>query len=308
MLAKFFHKSEPISLISLILVLAVWTFYFHFSILHTSFSWSSLGKVMGIYLLFVLLLILYDYLFQKYRLTPSNYFAIFAVIVFIGFFPDVLQVSPITFSNILVLLSFWKVLSLRKKENGMSKLFDSGILMGISYLVYSNSIIFLLLIYLGYFVYLKIIDKRLLIPLIGFVIPLFLTYTYFMFLDRTGQFKSLTEFNFNINFNWYNQWHFSIPFMVLGIFLLFLIFKYASVNVFSDLEEERNYKLVIAQLLIGLVMLVLNGSEIKDSILLIFFPAAILIGNFLVSVKREWLQELLFYFFLITSGIWFFRG
>jgi len=94
--------------------------------------------------------------------------------------------------------------------------------------------------------------------------------------------------------------------MILGFVLLILIFKYASVNVFSDLEEERNYKLVIAQLLIGTLLLVLNGTEIKDSIILIFFPAAILVGNSLKSIKREWLQELLLYLLLFLALFLFF--
>jgi|GEM_PF-1846349 hypothetical protein len=308
MLAKFFHKSEPISLISLVLLLAVWVFYYLFSIAHTPFNLSSLGTALGIYILFVLILVLYDYLFQKYRLTPSNHYAIFVLIALIGIFPNVLQISNITFSNVLLILSFRKILSLRNKEKTLSKLFDSGFLLGISYLVYPNSVVFLLLIYLGYFVYLKIIDKRLLIPLIGFIIPLFLTYTYLAFFDQNALFKTLTEFNFNINFHWSNQWHFSIPFIILGFILLILILKYASVNVFSDLEQERNYKLVIAQLLIGMLLLVLNGSEIKDSIILIFFPAAILIGNSLKSIKREWLQELLFYIIFIASISMFFTA
>jgi hypothetical protein len=306
MLAKFFHKSEPISLISLVLLLAVWVFYYQFSIAHIPFNLSSLGMALGVFMFFIFILVLYDFLFQKYRLTLANHYAIFVLIVLIGVFPEVLHVSNITISNVLIILSFRKLLSLRKKDNLLSKLFDSGFLIGISYLVYPNSIIFLILIYLGYFVYLKIIDKRLLIPLIGFVTPLFLTFTYLLFFDKIGQFKTLTEFNFNITFTWFNQWHFSIPFMILGFVLLILIFKYASVNVFSDLEEERNYKLVIAQLLIGTLLLVLNGTEIKDSIILIFFPAAILVGNSLKSIKREWLQELLLYLLLFLALFLFF--
>jgi hypothetical protein len=306
MLARFLHRAEPISLIGLLSFLVTMAIFYFIGINESGTVVYSFLEVSGIVVFNILLMIFYDYLFQKYHLSPPNHYAIFVYVILIGLFPSVLEFSKVTVSNLFIIFSLSRILSLRKKDNLLSKLFDSGFLMGISYLIYPPNVVFLLMVYIGYFVYIRIIDKRLLIPLISFSIPIFLIYTYFLFTENLALFKTLTEINFNSGFRWFYDWKFSIPFLLLSFILLVAVLKILSTSAFSKLEEERNYKIIIAYLILVGIIILINGLEIKENIFLVYFPTSIIVGNSLNLIKKEWFKELIFYIMLITTLIFFF--
>ena len=83
--------------------------------------------------------------------------------------------------------------------------------------------------------------------------------------------------------------------------LAFLIIKLLSISVFAELEQERNYKLLIAHLLISVFILFLTSQNIEHSILLVFFSGMVLIGNSINTIRKEWLKELFLYSLLLAS-------
>lgn len=295
MLSKFFQKSEPISFVFLLLLVGVVVFSNAYLIKQDVFTWIGFFKNLGIYGFYVFLMFLYDFVSQKYRLSPSSYFGSFLFLILISLFSEVFYLNRIIFSSLIIIWTTIRVFDLRKNENLESKLFDSGFFLGISFLMYPLSILYLFFIYLGYFIYLKIIDKRFFIPIIGFFVPVFLTYTYLLFFDKLPLFNNLIEFNISSNERWYEDLNFSIPLFILMFVLLITVIKLAFINVFSGIEEELNYKLVIAHLFISLIILSLNRNEIKFTVIYLFFPSIILVGNTLFEIKKTWIKELFFY-------------
>jgi len=306
MLSKFFQKSEPVSFIILLLLVGVVVFSNAYLINHEIFTWTGFFNNLGIYVFYIFLMFLYDFVSQKYRLSPSSYFGSFLFLILISLFPEVFNLNRIIFSSLIIIWTTIRVFDLRKKENSESKLFDSGFFLGVSFLMYPLSILYFFFIYLGFFIYLKIIDKRFFIPIIGFFVPIFLTYTYLLFFDKIPLFNNLIELNIKSNERWYYDLNFSIPFFILLFVLLITVIRLASISVFSEIEEENNYKLVIAHLFISLIILSLNRNEIKFTVLYLFFPSIILVGNTLYHIKKTWLKELFFYILLIVFLFSFF--
>lgn len=306
MLNRFLQRSEPISFIILMILMSFFVF-FHLGFSDANgLSWLVSLQTLGTWLFFLLILILFDVNIQKYKLTPLNHFALFIFIILMGIFPKVLTFNKYTISFLLILISFYSIFNLRFKEDDKLKLFNSGFVFGIAYLVYPNIFIFLLIIYIGYFVYLKIIDKRLLIPILAFFTPIFLTFTYFYLIDGINNFHNLIEINLDFNKVWLDDKIFVIPFAILISILLAITLKSMTISAFSQLETERNYKIIIAFFLMTVLLILLDSKNIQNEVIYLFFPASILIGNGLIRIKREWLLELILYLLLLFPMIMLF--
>lgn len=306
MLNRFLQRSEPISFIILMILMSFFVF-FHLGFSdENGFSWLVSLQTLGTWLFFLLILILFDVNIHKYKLTPLNHFALFIFIILMGIFPKMLIFNKYTISFLLILISFYSIFNLRFKEDDKLKLFNSAFVLGIAYLVYPNIFIFLLIIYIGYFVYLKIIDKRLLIPIIAFFTPIFLTFTYFYLSDGINNFHNLIEINLDFNKVWLDDKIFVIPFAILISILLAITLKSMTISAFSQLETERNYKIIIAFFLMTVLLILLDSKNIQNEVIYLFFPASILIGNGLIRIKREWLLELILYLLLLFPMIMLF--
>jgi hypothetical protein len=305
MLAKFFHRSEPVSFIVMMVWIAILVFV---HIANTNAKGVDIHYFIysfGVLILYIGLMFYFDFLIQRYKLSSNNYYAHFFLLVLIGVFSNVLEINKYIISFGFILLSTGNVLNLRNKVFPNAKLFNSGFFLGIAYLIYPVSFLYLVLVYIGYFLYVKIIDKKLIIPLLGFIIPIFLTFTYFYFTNQTSIFKNWTEINISSGFHWTEDKKISLSIIGFALISIFLVLKYISIGSFSELKEERNYKMLITFLFITIVSIFLNSSQIKHQILWTFFPAVFLIGNTVQKIKREWLKEGIFYLSLIGSIIVF---
>ncbi len=305
MLAKFFHRSEPISFVFLMIWLAFLVFTHTEKTNVSGIGISYFLYSIGLFFFFVGLMFYVDFLIQRYKLSPANYNAHFFFLILLGLFPDVIAFKPVLISLGFILLATGSILNLRNKNLLSIKLFNSGFFLGIAYLIAPISILYLVLIYIGYFVYLKIIDKRLLIPIIGFITPLFLVFAYFYWKDQVPIFKNWTEIDITTSFWWVSDFKTAIPIFIYSVILALLTLKYISIGSFSELDEERNYKIIIAFLFVTITILLINSHAIKYQIIWSFFPAIFLIGNTVQKIKRNWLKESIFYLSLITSLIVF---
>lgn len=306
MLARFLKRSEPFNFIIFILFLLVWVVTYVFQT-ETDVKWWTVFITATIVMLsFLVQLGMLSYLSQKYQLSKITDFTIWVWLMLLGVFPQVLVLNKVLWVNLILFLVFQRLLSLRNQTRVNSKLFDAGFLVGISFLVYPSSILFLLGIYVSYFIYIRIIDKKLFIPLIGFLIPIFLVYVYLETSNQSALFISLIELNLYPGFltNQHNVFYLSL--ILLLVIVFGLLFRFISIDTFSELETERNYKFIIAQVFIVLLLLFLDKTSIAENLLFLFFPASILIGNGIAMVKKDVFQSLFIYLITLLALVRFF--
>ena len=301
MLARFFQKSEPISFVSLLVLLFFHTNYYRYYIENIDFNFSSSLESFGVFIFFGVLLLLIDFIIYKNHLTAVNYYSLFIFVSLLGLFPEVLNFSKISFANLFILLSIRRLYSLRTQKEILLKLFDSGFYIGISFLLYPISVVFLLLIYVSYFNYIRVFNKSLLLPVLGFITPIFLGFTYFFLTDNIASFKTLTELNINFNKSKFSDLHFLIPLIIIIAFVVFALIKNVGIRQNLDIEGKKSFQLVFINFILALVLVLINNLQIEQSIQFAFLPIVVLLWNFLFFTKRNWLKELLFYLLLLFS-------
>ncbi len=301
MLARFFQKSKPISFVSLLVLLFFYTNYQRYYTENIDFNFSNFLESFGVFIFFGVLLLLIDFIVYKNHLTAVNYYSLFVFVSLLGLFPEVLNFSEISFAHLFILLSIRRLYSLRTRKETLLKLFDSGFYIGVAFLLYPVSIVFLLLIYISYFSYIRVFNKNLLLPVLGFITPVFIGFTYFFLTDNIASFKTLTELNINFDKSKFSDLHFLIPLIIVITFVIFALIKNIGIRQNLDIEGKKGFQLVFINFILALVLVLINNLQIEQSIQFAFLPMAVLLGNFLFFTKRNWLKELLFYLLLLFS-------
>jgi len=302
MLARFFKKSEPISLITLYFLLFVYTIIQAFKI-KEDYSLQGILSFFGIFLLLSFFLFFEEFIIRKNRLAPLNYYAIFVFVMLIGFFPQVISFSRIGFANLFIYLALRRIYSLRTKNELLLKLFDSGFYIGISFLLYPISLLFFILIYVGYFIYIKIISKDLLLPMVGFITPIFIAFAYFFFLDDLASFKTLIEINIGFDYQKYQNTSFIIPAIYVLFFVIWALFVNFSRRNSLGKDGKNGFNLVLIHLLLALIIVSIYNIQIEKSIQFVFFPISVLLGKLFSYLKSYRIKDILLYGFVIFSFV-----
>jgi hypothetical protein len=192
-----------------------------------------------------------------------------------------------------------KTYSLRTSKQIIQKLFDSGLWLGVLFILEPFSILFLILIFTGILVHQKITIHTLFSPIVGFITPLFLYFTYFFWFDKTEEFTQIFDFNINFDFHFYGSpkytWLIASIFIVSMISIIFKSIEIIAVNN----TFRKSWSLLIVNFLVGILFILFlpikNGSEI----FFILFPASVIIANGIELITKTIITDLVFYVFLL---------
>ncbi len=301
MIANFFNKTKPITSFSIVILLFA---YYCISILMGDFnSFSVLFIVDKLFYFFwyVLFLLIVNFIIKKNKLTQDNSYALLLIVFMLGTFPKTIFLNYIVFSNITLLLSYRKIYSLRSEINTKIKLFDAAFWIGISTLIYSWSALYIFLIYIGIFIYQKVSFKNLLIPIVGFITPVFIYFTYSFYFDSLTTFYERFDYNFNLVFIEYNSLKFLMPIILLIIILLWSILLATPKIILISNTLKFSWSVLINHLLISIVIIIFSPVKNGAEFFYLVFPASIIITNFLERSKSTIFKNILLYLFLAIS-------
>ena len=234
MIANFFNKSKPVNMIYILAMLFVY-FLIHCFIIYTNESITSFFlKNSGLLLINIWILFLINFIISKNKLIHNNYFPLLIVVLLSGALPETMFKSNLILSNLFLLLAFRKIFSLKSQTNTKAKIFDGGFWIGIATLFYSWSILFIFLIYVSIIIYKKVSFKNVCIPIIGFITPIFIYFTYLFYFDDLTVFYNQFNFNYSFQFEPYRSLKTLIPLLFSALILIWAIInvtpKYLLIN------------------------------------------------------------------------------
>ena len=303
MLANFLGKSKPINFI-ILLSLFVCIFIGNSLNLITSsdFELSLLFKSTCFLGLNLVIFFFYNFVVTKNNLTLDNFYAFFTFTILLIYFTAITHSAETLITLILYLIFIRKIYSLKSKKNTLQKLFDSGFWLSILFIIEPFTAIFSILIYSGIFLHQKSVSNTLIAPIVGFLTPLIIYFTYCLWFDKLYVFTNLFYFDtFNsFIFRPENPYYWITAFIlalsVMGMFL-------KSPKAFSvNNSFRKSWILLIINLLIALTFALLVPNKNNTELLFLLFPSAIIIANGFESVGSNFLKNILF-LLLLTSAI-----
>ena len=297
MLANFFGKSKPVNFIfilGLFFGYSFLAFYNH----QTNFSFLEIGGVVST---FLLIFFLYNFIVVKNNLTFDNSYAFLFFVIFLGFFPSIFFYPKTLLIFVLLLFSYRKIYSLKSESSVFQKLFDAGFWLGITYVIEPFSVVNLLLLYIAIYVFGKLTLQTLIIPIIGFITPLIIYFTYCFWNDSITDFSELFYWITTYDFSELAKNYYLIPSLILAIFGLFSLVLKTPKALSVNNSFKRSWLLLIFNLLVATAYILFikerNGSEI----IFVLFPLSIIIANGLEMIEKKWLKESFLLSLLVCS-------
>jgi hypothetical protein len=306
MLANFFGKSNPVNFIVVFLIFLGFYIANFFNVNLVQFVDINviLNQLLTI-ILFLFLFLFYNFILIKNKLTLNNSYGLLLFALFSGFFPPVFSNVTTIFLNLLLLIFLRRVFSLRSNKDVYKKIFDCGFWLGILFLLDSTTVIFGVLIFLSVGMFQKLTVRTLLIPVVGFVTPVFCYFSYCLWEGDTSEFSNLFLWYSNYNFEVYtaNKFLFSTLFLGIGS-LISIVIKTPKVFLISG-DYRKYWILIIFNFFFAITVFLIQNTHQTNKVLLLFFPASVIITNWLESIERGFVKNIFIIVLIATPVILF---
>lgn len=300
MIANFFSKTKPINFLLLSIMVAL---IFVVAVIQVNSEPLSLYLFAkgGLFLLLsILIIFILNFIIRKNGLTEDNSLAILFFILMVSYFPNIFGNDGLFLSNFILLFAFRRIYSLRSSLETKEKIFDSSFWIGIASLFYVWSVLFILIVYAGIVIFRKTDWRNFLIPLIGLVTPLFLSYTYLLAFDDLVRFYALWNFQINMDISTYVAQNMIIPLALIGTLTLAAIYPTTKRSLLAKIDFKSTWSLLLAHILVSLLVVLLAPIKDGSEFLFLIFPLSILFANFLQVINRYWIKESIIYIFILT--------
>ena len=301
MIANFFSKTKPATIFSIVALLFVYFFTITFLLYSKELSIQFLVKRISFFIFISLLLLIVNFIVKKNKLTKDNSYALLLIVLLFGTFPEAMFSSNIVFANMALMLGFRKIYSLRSGVDTKLKLFDACFWIGIATLLYLWSLLFVLLVYVGMIIYQKLTVKNLFIPIVGFLTPILIYFTYCLYFENVAFFYNKFSFGINLDFSTYTSLKLFIPIIFLSIVLLWSLLKITP----KVLPVRNNFKfsweVLINHFLISGTIVVVAPTKNGSELFFVIFPSAVIIANLMHHMKSKIIRNIILYAFLLLS-------
>lgn len=306
MIANFFGKTKPVTLFSIAALLFVYYFTATFLLHSEELSIQFLLKRITFFVFIALLLLIVNFIVKKNKLTKDNSYALLLMVFLLGTFPEAMFSYKIVLANIALLLGFRKIYSLRSGLDTKLKLFDACFWIAIATLLYSWSVFFVLLVYVAMIIHQKLTVKNLFIPIVGFLTPMIIYFTYCLYFENTAFFYNKFTYEVNLDFSSYRSLKLLIPLIYLLIALLWSLLKVTAKVVSVRNNFKFSWDVLLNHLLISAAIIVLAPTKNGSELFFLIFPSAVMVANLMHHIKSKIFRNAILYTFLLISVVVYF--
>lgn len=306
MLANFFGKSNPVNFV------VIFSIFLGFFLTNSIYSISLANLNLSLVLEYLLMLIFFlvfffffNFILSKNKLTLYNSYGFLIFVLLFGFFPDTMSSTDELFLNIMVLIYLRRVYSLRSGKDFYKKIFDSGFWLGILFLMAPKTVLFGILLFLSIWLFQKINFRTVLIPCLGFLSPTICYVTYCFWFNRTEEFMASFFWYANYNFELFTDRSLFISSMILGVLLLISILIKTPKVISISGNYRKYWILILFNLLIAITVLVIQNTLNESQLILLFFPISIILTNWLESIQKSFIKNIIIALLLVTPIILF---
>lgn len=301
MLANFLKKSTPAHFIYLILLLLLYFLYSIVPEFTKQFSFTLLFQKLAYFLGLFFLISIAVFVVRKNDLTKDSAYGLYFAVLLMGTFKATFTNFDYLLATIFILLASRKIYSLKSHKMTISKIFDASLWLGVSFLFFNWTALFLIVLYGALINYRLINWRALLTPIIGFGTVIVLFFSYHLWFDSLSIFYRSFEFNHAVNLPSMYKFQISIPLVFyLVLVLTSIIVLFPRIGAGGSMFE-KSWKTIILQLFIGIIIIVLTPFKNGSSMLFVLFPLPIICTNFIIALKSRWIKNILLYMALMIS-------
>ncbi|MBL7471766.1 DUF6427 family protein [Robertkochia sediminum] len=299
MISSIFGRTKPINYIFLALFGLIFLVCYFLIAAPDVFSLAQLpGIALNIFLvLFTMMLV--EFINRKNDLTRDNTYLSFLFLTFLCMFPRIFADLNAVIAHIFILLAFRRVISIRSGQDVRLKIFDAALWVFVATLLYSWSVVFLLLVFAGIFLYGVNYYKNLLVPLVALVVVAILAITFNLWTGQGLQWATYFDLTPTFTLDKYDSLRFLVPVILMACLgIIGLTAYFVGVG-------RKSYKaripgwLILFFFALAVLLVALVESANTSELIFVAFPLCVMIVNYLESLERKWIREVVLWLFLL---------
>ena len=293
MITSFFKTSKPIHYIIFLIVLICLFVYQRIIIVNYQGNLSNTLNEIGDLTILLASFFTLIFIVTKNNLTYNNGYAALYFCLFIGLIPSCLEENSILVSNLFILLSFRRIMSLKTNSNIKKKLLDASMWICLAAIFEPWAILFFLVLFFGMVFYSVTQIKNTMIPFCGILAVAILLTSYRLLTENV--FPSVTKFLPNLRFDntsFNNTITKTESLQFLAVVLFGIVSFFGKVVLKNRLKIPSVFVILLA-ILIGITMVFINSNHgASRYYLFAFAPTSIILANFSETTMYRWLSDL----------------
>jgi hypothetical protein len=306
MITSVFKKSTPINY-SFIGILMVFVF-FTYQLQDTKWTSSlfEIAKKAALLLILFASLFISNFIVKKNALTKDSAYTIFFVLIFLMFFPNVLDNYKLIVSNFFILLAMRRLVSLQTLKAPKEKIFDASLWIFVASLFHFWAILFILLVYISIIFHVSRDYRNWLIPFVALFSSSIIFVFYALLFDKEAIDVYLQSEVINLQVNYFTNNYQNIAFSIYAVFAVFFVFPYLFTLTNKPLNLQASYKKVLLAFFIGIAIFFISANKSNEVLVYTFLPMAIMATNTIEYLQNKIQQEIILFVSIICCVFCFF--
>lgn len=305
MITSFFKKSTPINYSFLGIVLLSFFFIYQFKDTTWTNSITEIGK--KILLLMVLFgsLLISNFIVKKNGLSKDSSYTLLFSLLFLLFFPNILNNYNLVLANFFILLAMRRLVSLQTLKAPKEKIFDASLWIFVASLFHFWAILFLILVYISIIFHVSRDYRNWLIPFVALFAFVVILIFYNILLDSNAIKMYLQTEATNYKLDYFTDKYQNIAFSIFTVFVVFFIIPFIfSINN-KPLNLQASYKKLLFAAVFGIVIFLISTNKSSEILVFTFLPIAIIATNTIEYMQNKIQQEIIL-FISIACGLFCF--
>lgn len=289
------------------MILGVLFFFFVYQVKHVTGNSSVVHLMTKLALLGIIFasLFIVNFVVKKNGMSKDSAYSVLFYLIFILFFPSVLDNGKLLLANFFILLSMRRIVSLYSLKASKEKIFDASIWVCIAALFHFWSILFLVLIYISVLFHVAKDYRNWFLPMIAFgaVTVIFLATALYFKTDWIAQLyaDSIIDTRLGYFTSRFQNLALSVYATIGAFFTVLLLISMSN----RPLILHPTYKKILSMLLIGIVVFAVSPNKSNDILVYTFAPLAMIVTTHIETPQAQWKKEVVLAF-LILAGIFAF--
>lgn len=306
MITSVFKKSTPInySFIGILMVFVFFTYQFQDT------KWTSslfeIAKKSALLLILFASLFTANFIVKKNALTKDSAYTIFFVLIFLMFFPNVLNNYKLIVSNFFILLAMRRLVSLQTLKAPKEKIFDASLWIFVASLFHFWAILFILLVYISIIFHVSRDYRNWLIPFVALFSSSIIFVFYALLFDKEAIDVYLQSEVINLQVDYFTNNYQNIAFSIYAVFAVFFVLPYLFTLTNKPLNLQASYKKVLLAFFIGIAIFFISANKSNEVLVYTFLPMAIMATNTIEYLQNKIQQEIILFVSIICCVFCFF--
>ena len=307
MLANFLEKSKPINFIFYLgLFFCFFLFTVFTDIFFDEFTWIKIAKNVSFLILFLAIFFFYHFVVTKNKLTFDHSYSFFLFVLSIVLFTNKLLDFKVLSTLLIYLLFLRKLYSLRSSKSVVQKIFDSGFWLGILCILEPFSMLFFMLIYAAILLQQKITIHTLLTPIIAFITPLIIYFSYLLWNNTSEKFINHFYLEISNTISIYDNEATFYIFTTILLLAIFSIFFKSPKALSVNNSFKKSWLLLIINAITALVFALIISKKDGTEIVFFLVPASIIIANGFEVIQKNYIKNILIGLLITATIVTFF--